>query len=87
MIVDDYCTYMAILGENERAINYYVFDWEYKCKVLPKRNKGLFEEQSKKMKRNFLKSLEESKRKLEEERLRLEEEQRLKAKSKVCTLF
>ena len=36
IFVDDFCTYMAILGENRKFITYYTFDWEHKCKLLPK---------------------------------------------------
>ena len=32
--VDDFCTYMAILGENSRSIIYYLIDWQHECKLV-----------------------------------------------------
>ena len=66
MRVDDYCTYMAVLGENERCINYFIFDWEYKCKVVQRRRRGLYEDQEKKMKNTFLQKLNQSRIKVAE---------------------
>ena len=31
IFVDDYCTYMSVLLSDAKSVQYYVFDWEYKC--------------------------------------------------------
>jgi len=34
--VDEFCTYMSILGESRKRIDYYLFQWEYQCEKMKK---------------------------------------------------
>ena len=31
IFIDDYCTYLTVLCEDEKQILFFLFDWVYKC--------------------------------------------------------